>query len=228
LSAPLVGYKAYLTAARLTLLGFTALSEKLPNEQATPPYMSIVASALDLVCEPRLHEDIMLVEEALLVEDLRRFHLHLSWLNRSDREALLAAWGRLQASGVIARRSMEQMLKDNDCKVKEQAAKAQADADALGLRSCAHCSAQEVHVQALRRLQGQGRAVLQQGMSASRVAGAQGGLQGDAPGGGGGCCWGRMICNDDAPPRCKLRLLHPPACGHKTAGVHNRALMPRR
>ena len=34
----------------------------------------------------------------------------------------------------------------NDSRIKEVEAKAQADADAQGLRSCAHCGAQEVHV----------------------------------------------------------------------------------
>jgi hypothetical protein len=152
LTAPFVGYEAYLTAARLTLCGFTALYwDRPPTVPVTPPGMSVVASALDLMCEPRPHEDLVVSSEACIVEDMRRFHLHLSWLSRNAREELLAAWGRLQASGVIARRDLESGLQANASKAKKVAAKAQADADARGLRSCAHCGAQEVHVAQFKR-----------------------------------------------------------------------------
>ena len=46
---------------------------------------------------------------------------------------------------------MELALQNNACKAKEADAKARADADARGLRYCARCGAQEVHVAQFKR-----------------------------------------------------------------------------
>ena len=124
-----------------------AAAEQMPQismEQLQARY-DFAASALDLIAEPRPVES-CLSGEALLVATTRYMEErgHFSIPPASN---LVAAWQRLQRSGVLRRRDV-----DSATDVVERArdsvmSAGAAAAAARGLRACAHagCYAREVH-----------------------------------------------------------------------------------
>jgi hypothetical protein len=67
------------------------------------------------------------------------------------RNALAAALGRLEASGVIAERGMDIRVQELVQIRANKEAKVQADNEARGVLLCAHCGAREVHVAQFKR-----------------------------------------------------------------------------
>jgi hypothetical protein len=111
-----------------------------------------VERAFDLI---RLRtEGISMVEAALVrnaqifIEERQRFRANSEWQAR-----ILAAWGRLQSSGVVQRRGILQGMNVVVADHARVAAAAAATAAARGLHFCAlrACGAQEVHASQFKR-----------------------------------------------------------------------------
>jgi hypothetical protein len=115
-----------------------------------PKVFSFVISALDLMCLPRPAKNVSLIGEAMLLARVRE-SLQFMPLSLIDREAVQAAYGRLQASGIEARPEMELDAQERKARFIETLAKAKSDSAARGLKSCAHCGAREAHVAHLKR-----------------------------------------------------------------------------
>jgi hypothetical protein len=149
-SALLTGYELFLKAAYLALAWLYESEGLVPTAEQRPKVFSFVLSAVDLMCLPRPHKNDSLHGEATLLDRVRQA-LQLKPLSHSDREALQAAYDRLQASGIEAQREMELTSQENIADFVKILAKAQADNAARGLQSCAHCGAREAHVAHFKR-----------------------------------------------------------------------------
>jgi hypothetical protein len=154
--AQLVGYEAYLRAAWLGLcrlrLGRNPLTVLLPLTVAqTQQIFSCAVAALDLMSVPRPELQCSFGFESDLLTDVR-ITLEMEGTSRMHRDALGAALDRLKASGVLADpESLKKLSQESERICKQAKAKALADNEAIGLRSCAHCSAREVHVAQFKR-----------------------------------------------------------------------------
>ncbi len=149
-SALLMGYEVYLKAAYLALAWLCESEELAPTAEQRPKVFSFVISAVDLMCLPRPIKDVILHGEATLLARVREALTKMP-LSRSDREALQAAYDRLQASGIEVRRELELSSQETRARFNASLAKAQEDIAARGLQSCAHCGAREVHVKQFKR-----------------------------------------------------------------------------
>jgi hypothetical protein len=150
--APFVGYEAYLHLARAVLLRQRLCPDcLLPSAAQEKQIISCAQMALKLMSAPRLHEDLSFSTEALLLHEARCALFEVVRMSRSHHTALRAAMDNLQASGTITRRRMERVLQDTSQRFRGQKAKAEADIESLGVQSCAHCGAREVHATQFKR-----------------------------------------------------------------------------
>ena len=155
-SAQFIGYETYLKAARLALywqhVGRDASFVSPPSAAQTRLAFSFAEKALDLMHTPVLNDYKAFNHEAMLLDEVRHvIQAEAHICSPAQRDALRAAYGRLVASGAIARRSMDQMVQASHREYSGLKAKAKADVDAVGLQPCAHCGAAEVHVAQFKR-----------------------------------------------------------------------------
>ena len=154
--AQFVGYETYLKVAWVAVY-WKALSHNLPAI-VTPPtaaqtlqIFSCAVTALGIMRmqRPEKHKDLGFVYEATLLNSVRL--ILEDGVCGVHHAALASALNRLEASGVIAARSLSDMIDEARSQHQESELKAQADNEAFGLRPCAHCSAREVHVAQFKR-----------------------------------------------------------------------------
>jgi hypothetical protein len=156
LYSQLVGYDAYLRTARLGL--YWAYKSHEPSSVSpqtavqTQQIFSYAETALDMMSAPRLANDKCFPYEATLLSEvfhtLKLDNVHLSLEYRNLLEAALA---RLKGSGVFEERGMNSAMQGLVRESKLLQAKAQAEIEAPGLRSCTHCGARELHVDHFKR-----------------------------------------------------------------------------
>jgi hypothetical protein len=149
---PLIGYLAYIKAAGLALyrLQYYQSDVALTEEQHHTVF-SFVLSALDLMCAPRPLNDRAFHDEVFLLESVRDT-VTKATMSCIHLDALRAAYGRLQAGGVVERSQVHRATyEEGHARLKKYVAKAQADNVARGLQSCAHCGAVETHVAQFKR-----------------------------------------------------------------------------
>jgi hypothetical protein len=154
-----VGYDAYMLTASIALqlcaLATNLLKALVLNlPEATAVACSVfVESAFDMI--QRSTDSASSTEAGLVrnaqnyIDEQQRFRATSSeWHAR-----ILAAWRRLQSSGVLQRRGILQCVSLNDAFVAHATAAAAATAAARGLRFCAlhTCGAQEVHASQFKR-----------------------------------------------------------------------------
>ena len=154
-SALLMGYEVYLKAAYLALAWLCESEELAPTAEQRPKVFSFVISAVDLMCLPRPIKDVILHGEATLLARVREALTKMP-LSRSDREALQAAYDRLQASGIEVRRELELSSQENPCSVQcisGQGAGGHRGAGSAVLRALRRSRGACEAVQALQRLQ---------------------------------------------------------------------------
>ena len=150
---PFTGYLSYLKSARLALYGLLCFNDCVPPTEAQQPtFFSFALSALDLMGAPRPLKDTGFHDEACLLETVRKTLTQAqAIMSYNHLDALRAAYGRLQASGVVERGQMGDRYEVGKARLKKYEAKAQADNAARGLQSCAHCGATESHVAQFKR-----------------------------------------------------------------------------
>jgi hypothetical protein len=150
--APLVGYQAFLSAARsASHLLFQARSGVLPISAAQlRECVMLMADAVEVFMLPRIAEaELTLPFEGRIVECLQGLAEKPQLLEQHSAAGarLLANWRRLLQSGVLQRRHMDVAL---ECLAQERAdvrSASAAAAAAPGLRTCAlaACGAREAH-----------------------------------------------------------------------------------
>ena len=152
-----VGYESYLKAAQLEINAarYPAVFALLTAAQKQKIF-SCSETAVNLMTASSTYEFMAFNYEALLLDVVRCIverngelgHFDVSGMHY---DALAAALGRLEASGVIEEREMVGVLQRIDRDVKHLKAKAKSDVEARGLLACAHCGAREVHVAQFKR-----------------------------------------------------------------------------
>jgi hypothetical protein len=159
-STPYVGYYAYVLTGLLALRLCASATDifnarTLGLQEATAVACSVfVERAFDLVQRPSTNASAPFFEAGLvrnaqvIIEEGGHFRAGDDWQGR-----IVAAWRRLQGSGVLQRRGILEAVsfdKAYDTRVNATAA---ATAAALGLRLCAlhTCGAQEVHAAQFKR-----------------------------------------------------------------------------
>jgi hypothetical protein len=154
--APFMGYETYLKVAWVAIY-WKATSHSLaatvtpPTAAQTQQIFSCAVTALDMMRMPRLekHKDLGFIYEATLLNSVRL--ILEDGVCGVHHDALASALNRLEASGVIAARSLSDVIHEARSRHESSEAKAQADNEAFGLRPCAHCGAHEVHVAQFKR-----------------------------------------------------------------------------
>jgi hypothetical protein len=152
---PLTGYETYLRVAdsSLNILRDVARGHPLTLTVAQlRAALTLVADAADLMSQPRIHEDVVLGNEGVVVCDLRMLLSHaerLLLLDQQGMASVIEAFGRLERSGVIQQRDMESMNEFVNVSIDAGVSATAAAAAAPGLRSCglASCGAREAHLQ---------------------------------------------------------------------------------
>jgi hypothetical protein len=154
--AQFVGYQAYLKAAHVQLHStrYPAVLSQFTTAQ-TQQIISCGAIALDMMSALRTkkgeladfnYEALLLHIATGVVQNHADFHV-----SGMHRNAMAAALGRLEASGVIEERGLRVILLDTVLGRDQREAKVQADVETRGLLACAHCGAREVHVAQFKR-----------------------------------------------------------------------------
>jgi len=152
-----VGYEAYLLVTRIALhwlyVGCHQPSAfALPTPAQTQQIFCFAATALDLMSAPRLLTNLSIYYEVLFLTQVQEtVQACQTRFSREDLEVMMAALGRLTDSGVIEDRRLELAAPNTVRLVQQLNAKAEAEKEAPGLRSCAHCSARELHVAQFKR-----------------------------------------------------------------------------
>ncbi len=155
-----VGYDAYVITAQIALqlcVYHTDVNSARAldlSEATAVACSSFVASAFDMMRMQLRTGAVNSIEVSLVhnaqtdVEEDQRFRATCEWHAR-----ILAAWRRLQSSGVLQRRGILQGLSFNDAFVAHASATAAATAAVRGLHFCAlhTCGAQEVHASHFKR-----------------------------------------------------------------------------
>ena len=154
--AQFIGYEVYLRTALLGMFWVCVGSRPSLNAPTTPAQteqiISCVATALDLMRSPWLEKETCFNYEAAFVEEVKRVTLEGDvYFSREHRDALAAALGRLAGSGMLEKREMDDAVQTAQRKSLLLRAKADAEKEAPGLQSCAHCSAREVHMAQFKR-----------------------------------------------------------------------------
>ena len=156
LYAHFVGYDAYLRVAWIALnwlpMGHEPSAVAPPTVAEMPQIFSCAVSALELMSAPRPDKTVGFNYEAVLLDQVRKaLNLGNASTSHEHRDALAAALDRLAGSGVLQERGMDAALQDTVLWSLQLQAKANAEKEAPGLRSCAHCGACEVHVAQFKR-----------------------------------------------------------------------------
>jgi hypothetical protein len=155
--AQLVGYETYLMVAGLGLAwlydAYKPMAARVapPTAAQTQQIISCVETALGYMRRRRPDVHHSFGYEGELLNQVRGLVLHpLGYISDMHHDALSAALGRLEANSkdIAEFEDMLQLARRGDQRSK---ARAQADKAAHGLQSCAHCSAQEVHVDQFKR-----------------------------------------------------------------------------
>jgi hypothetical protein len=154
-NAALIQYAAYLIAADgmlntqvgIAITGGAARVGQLPelaDAQLAVRY-AFIASALDLMAQPRAEPN-GVITESVLLESVRSFE-RAGAMAPPVPGGLLAAWQRLQRSGVLRARNLEAGREYTQRYEEMVFAAAAQDAERRGLRACAlaGCAAREVH-----------------------------------------------------------------------------------
>ena len=164
--AALVGFEAYTSAATIALglLSFVELFNMSREMQLS--HAAFVASALELMARrhglsfavSKDRPSVCSSSEYSLAQTVLELFL---WITRTqgcflDREAvslIAAAWRRVQRSGAVGARLLDQSRDHPGGSVGEHIAAATAEAAVRGLRECAlaGCAAKEVHVSQFKR-----------------------------------------------------------------------------
>ena len=149
------GYEAYLKVARLALFWMDACREPSdfapPTEAQTQQICRCLVTALRIMSAPRLQMIPGFDSEACFVVEVRRMMKDSAPFSGKQRKMVAAALERLTDSGVIEERALDDAMEDYARFCQQADAKAQADNEASGLQSCAHCGARELHVAQFKR-----------------------------------------------------------------------------
>ena len=151
-----IGYDSYLRVAHLGLFwmihGWDPSAVVPPTAAQLEQIIGCASAALDLMSAPRpATNESFGFEAALLSQACDTLNDDSSPLSRMHRDALAAALGRLAASGVLEERGMGEAVQGTRRSIQRVQAKAKAEKDAPGLRSCTHCGAQEIHAAQFKR-----------------------------------------------------------------------------
>jgi hypothetical protein len=150
--APLVGYELFLRTANLMLsvTDRVRLGQLLATPQQLRFALMYAADAVDVMAQPRIHEELVLPCEGQLAGNVKAFLTKTEPLLRLDEvgtRRLMECWDRLERSGVPQRRGFASAFDTSmrDQRIEHNAA-AVASA-APGLRTCAlaTCGAREQH-----------------------------------------------------------------------------------
>jgi hypothetical protein len=150
--APLIGYATLLKAAEQSLLfvnRFVGGKLALTSAQLRAAF-TLAADAADVMSQTRIHEELAMSNEGMFVKNLRLVVRQAELLmphNVLGITRLVESLHRLERSGVLQRRGIEQAMQAYN-RVCADAESAAATASAApGLRSCAlaSCSAREAH-----------------------------------------------------------------------------------
>jgi len=155
--APQVGVETFIRVAAavaymLNNMGTLQRVFVLSVEQIDADYL-FVASALDLMAQPRAFDTLLLTGEPGLVRELRNLIPVVSDMDEPETKTLCAAWRRLLRSGVLRTRGVDEGIdKTNQNQLRVRAA-AEADRAAGRLQQCAlaGCSACESHASQFKR-----------------------------------------------------------------------------
>ena len=155
--AQFVGYETYLNAAWVAIywrgLSCTRDGYAPPTAVQLQQIFSCAETALALMTVPRpeVYKPTGFSFEADLLGAVRGILGDKDGMCRRYRGGLAAALARLEASGIIDERGMEDLQRNTQGRCRVAEATAQADIEERGLRPCAHCGASEVHVAQFKR-----------------------------------------------------------------------------
>jgi hypothetical protein len=146
--APYVGYNAYLSCARIVFM--RVILRKAVAEMRAD--VAFVCDALDMMSQPLALDTTRLrfSAETALVHSMRSAIAH-DYISATTDDVggaqLLAAWDRVERSGVLQARNIGDAIARRACTEERVAAFAAAALAAKGLRVCAldSCGAREVH-----------------------------------------------------------------------------------
>ena len=148
--APFIGYEVCLRVARHALLWLCLGNDSsmvAPTAAQTHQILSCATTALNLMCAPRLPEDLSFNYEAPFLHracELVKTDMTAS-VSREDHDALSAALRRLMDSGLLEERGMDDSLRNWRQKSQQTCVQAYAERAAPERQTCAHCGAREVH-----------------------------------------------------------------------------------
>jgi hypothetical protein len=151
-TAPLIGFKAFLSAANSAVLVLSIDNTPLLSltQQQQRLCVVLIADAVELMMQPRIFEgDLCVGEEGVFAEGMRAFvqaperFMH----HGADGARLLHSWLRLKQSGVLQRRGVDVAFRSTAPHGQAIWTAAAAAAAAPGLRHCAlaSCDAREAH-----------------------------------------------------------------------------------
>jgi hypothetical protein len=147
--APLLGYNTFLLAGKLAFYRAQMVSWAPSEAHMLAAHVSFVCDALDMMAQDRNFDAniwtgaesalVLLVQQALSRHDIRA--------DREHGARVLAAWARLQRSGVLEQRGIAQGIEFSLPYKTAAVAAAAAAAAAQGLHTCAlaSCTAREVN-----------------------------------------------------------------------------------
>jgi hypothetical protein len=153
-----VGYNAYIITAAVALKLCAAATDFYSVQMLTLPEATAVACgvfverAFDMIQlrtgDGSISEAALVLKAQIFIEEDQRFNATCDWHAR-----ILAAWRRLQSSGVLQRRGITQRVSVAAANNTRATATAAATAAARGLHFCAlhSCGAQEVHASQFKR-----------------------------------------------------------------------------
>lgn len=153
--APFIGYDAYLTTAAICtdVIALVCATGAEKQSKLTYPVelAEFVASAVELLVKPRLHSEMLISAEMMLVRGLGRVHDGRTFnANKVVHQLLMDAWGVVQHSDVLRERNIDNVLEFAGPHIRGLVAKGQERyaAEAPALRTCAleGCGAREIHV----------------------------------------------------------------------------------
>jgi hypothetical protein len=146
-----VGYYAYIVTATISL-EFCAVCSAQREATTAVACSTFVESAFDMIqlCTTSYstYEAGLVGNAQIIIDEQQRFRATCEWQAR-----ILAAWRRLQSSGVLQRRGILRAMSVAEAELAHANATAAATAAARGLHFCAlrACGAQEVHASQFKR-----------------------------------------------------------------------------
>jgi hypothetical protein len=147
--APLFGYNCFLLAAKMVFVRVQYFGWAPAEAHMRAAHVAFVCDALDLVAQPRnFNASTWTGSETGLVQQIQGCPKMQAMRANDEHDArMLAAWVRLQRSGVLEERGVNQGAKFMERTDKATKAAAAAAAAAKGLHGCAlaSCTAREVN-----------------------------------------------------------------------------------